>query len=68
MFSAECVNNLDVAGKVVSHEVCAENIDNENSVIMSVDTKTTCTGSENVGKRELRFGPSLEMACLAGEC
>ena len=46
MVQAECVNNLDVVGKPVSHEVCAgniDNIDNENSVIKSVDTKTMCS-------------------------
>ena len=39
MVQAECVINLDVVGKDVSHEVCAEDINNENSVIKSVDSK-----------------------------
>ena len=52
MVQAECVNNLDVGGKAVSHEVCVENNDNENSVIESVDTKTTCIESKNVNKKK----------------
>ena len=52
MVQAECVINLDVVGKDVSHEVCAENINNENSVIKSVDSK-------NVDKKKTKVWTKL---------
>ena len=63
MVQAECVKNLDVGGKAVSHEVCAENNDNENSensVIESVDTKTTSIESKNVNKKKTKVWTKLQ--------